>query len=326
MCTSLGIANCSDHICMRSIVLTVVICSQVASTLDALGWEQATVGGSVTAEYWQFVPHGETLDIGGLTSQYGKDGSHTPISGLQTPPSAFERRRTSTQQLARAISQPSFADSPSPMSSIQLQRQSSAAPPYADAIHRTSTEQQRYLSRPQHRSPSSLPAQLHAMQRTSSDWQRQQSNSTWQPQQPNNSLLQQQQQAQQQQPSTTTPPQLRSSLFSASHRQEMTRLGSLTRSDSLRLQELAYTPASQASQPNAEPLVNDAEAAPFIQRSGLLSQPPSAFWTQNLPADGAIDQPLPLDISNLTISDRMQPAGMFSSTSSCISIASSHDC
>ena len=205
------------------------------------------------------------------------------MSGLQTPPNAFERRRTSTQ-LARAISQPSLADSHSPVDSVQPQRQSSTMSPHAYATHHQSYEQQQASNRPQHRSPASLPAKLQAMPRTTSDCSHHHPNSGWQHQNGQGSS------------------HLQSSLFSASHRQQMS----------------ALTPRSQPEQQNLiQPVAQIQQnvpgdgivAMPSTQRSGLVSQPPSATWTQNLPADASKGDQVPLDFSSLVISNSKESAG-----------------
>ena len=92
--------------------------------LDALGWEQATKGDTITSEYWQFAPRETTLDLTSIASQQGND-DEAVSPGLRTPPSAHERRRTSTQRLARD-SHPSTTNGspgPSPANSFQLQQQ-----------------------------------------------------------------------------------------------------------------------------------------------------------------------------------------------------------
>ena len=98
---------------------------QVASHLDALGWEQATRGGSVTAEYWQFAPRENAFDITSAASQHS-NSEEAVTPGLRTPPSAFERRRKGTRrQKKKEGLQPAAAGGgspgPSPVSSIQLQ-------------------------------------------------------------------------------------------------------------------------------------------------------------------------------------------------------------
>jgi len=97
---------------------------QVSVHLDALGWEQATKGDTATSEYWQFAPRETTLDLTSIASQQGND-DEAVSPGLRTPPSAHERRRTSTQRLARD-SHPSTTNGspgPSPANSFQLQQQ-----------------------------------------------------------------------------------------------------------------------------------------------------------------------------------------------------------
>ncbi len=97
---------------------------QVSVHLDALGWEQATTGDTATSEYWQFAPRETTLDLTSIASQQGND-DEAVSPGLRTPPSAHERRRTSTQRLARD-SHPSTTNGspgPSPANSFQLQQQ-----------------------------------------------------------------------------------------------------------------------------------------------------------------------------------------------------------
>lgn len=121
---------------------------QVAVSLDALGWEQATTGGSVTAEYWQFAARKDTLDIGSVASQHGTDDESTCV-GLRTPPSAFERRTTGAQQLARESQQSSVgSQGPSPANSAQLHH------PPVNVLHETiSNEQQRLDNNMQQQSP-----------------------------------------------------------------------------------------------------------------------------------------------------------------------------
>ncbi len=97
---------------------------QVSVHLDALGWEQATKGDTATSEYWQFAPRETMLDLTSIASQQGND-DEAVSPGLRTPPSAHERRRTSTQRLARD-SHPSTTNGspgPSPANSFQLQQQ-----------------------------------------------------------------------------------------------------------------------------------------------------------------------------------------------------------
>ncbi|DBA87927.1 TPA: hypothetical protein ACH3X1_004915 [Trebouxia sp. C0004] len=97
---------------------------QVSVHLDALGWEQATKGDTATSEYWQFGPRETTLDLTSIASQHGND-DEAVSPGLRTPPSAHERRRTSTQRLARDSNPSTITGSPgpSPANSIQLQQQ-----------------------------------------------------------------------------------------------------------------------------------------------------------------------------------------------------------
>ena len=212
------------------------------------------------------------------------------MSGLQTPPIAFERRRISTQQLDRAVSQPSVADSQSPVDSIQPQRHSSTMSPNAYAMRCTNYEQQQAGSRGQHRSPASLPAQLQVMPRTSSDWSHHDPNSGWQHQ---HQKLQ-------------VPSHLRSSLFSASHRQQMSALTPRSQSQQQNMIQPAATPAATKHQAAH---VDGIAAVPSMQRSGLVSQPPSATWTQNLAADGCQAVQLPINFSSLAISDSRGSAG-----------------
>lgn len=107
---------------------------QVAGHLDALGWEQATTGGAGTAEYWQFTPQRDNIDLSSAASQYGNDDDAASV-GLRTPVSAFERRRTGT---TRGF-QPSLAGSPglSPANSAQLlptvTQSNTEIVPYADS-------------------------------------------------------------------------------------------------------------------------------------------------------------------------------------------------
>lgn len=97
---------------------------EVASHLDALGWEQATRGGSVTAEYWQFAPRENAFDITSAASQHS-NSEEAVTPGLRTPPSAFERRRKGTrrQNKKEGVQPAAAGGSPglSPVSSIQLQ-------------------------------------------------------------------------------------------------------------------------------------------------------------------------------------------------------------
>ncbi len=97
---------------------------QVSVHLDALGWEQATKGDTATSEYWQFAPRETTLDLTSIASQQGND-DEAVSPGLRTPPSAHERRRTSTQRLARDSHPSTINESPgpSPANSFQLQQQ-----------------------------------------------------------------------------------------------------------------------------------------------------------------------------------------------------------
>ncbi|DBA83344.1 TPA: hypothetical protein ACH3X2_006497 [Trebouxia sp. C0005] len=97
---------------------------QVSMHLDALGWEQATKGDTATSEYWQFAPRETTLDLTSFAAQQGND-DEAVSPGLRTPSSAHERRRASTQRLARD-SHPSTINGspgPSPANSFQLQQQ-----------------------------------------------------------------------------------------------------------------------------------------------------------------------------------------------------------
>ncbi len=97
---------------------------QVSVHLDALGWEQATKGDTAASEYWQFAPRETTLDLTSIASQQGND-DEAVSPGLRTPPSAHERRRTSTQRLARDSHPSTTNGSPGPShaNSFQLQQQ-----------------------------------------------------------------------------------------------------------------------------------------------------------------------------------------------------------
>ena len=265
-----------------------------------MGWEQATVGGSVTAEYWQFVPHGDTMDISSLASQHGKDGSQTPLSGLQTPPSAFERRRSSMNQLARAISQPSLAESTSPVSSFYLQRQALALHP--DALPRSSTELQRTTSRPQQRA-SSTPSELDAMPRSSSDWPQHPATSSWQHLQYSSSA-----------------PSHRGS-FWASQKQWSSNLGPMqeptlhTHQQQQRQQQQQQQQQQQRPAAPLPPVVQQAARGPAtatatpVHQTGLLSEPPSASWGRELPADTPSDHQMALNFSSLAIASPSDLSG-----------------
>lgn len=257
--------------------------SQVASTLDALGWEQATVGGSVTAEYWQFVPHGDTIDIASLASQHGKDGSQTPLSGLQTPPSAFERRRNSMHQLVRATSQPSLADSPSPVSSFYLQHQSSTLPPHPDATLYTASDQQRPKIRAQHQAPT--PAfEGDAMPWSSFDGMQQPANGSWQ----------------HQLHITPAPSHPQPSFLSSSQGQWSSNPASMLKPDH-------YTQHQQLHLPAAVPIVYQEAKGhatapdPSLHQPKLLSEPPSASWSRVVPRDNSLDIHMAASLSSLAI-------------------------
>lgn len=248
------------------------------------------MGGSVTAEYWQFVPHGDTMDIASLASHQGKDGSQTPLSGLQTPPSAFERRRSSMHQLARAISQPSLAESSSPVSSFYLQRQASGLPPYPDAIPPNSTELQRATSRTQQLA-STTPSELDAIPHGSSDWQQHPASNSWQ-----------------QHLQYTSPVhshQHRGS-FWASQKQWSSNLGPMPEPHA-HIQQPQPQQQQQQQAPAAPAVVQQeargpgTAAAASVPQIGLFSEPPSASWGRALPADSHSDQQMALNFSSLAI-------------------------
>ena len=271
-------------------VLTAGAHLQVASTLDALGWEQATVGGSVTAEYWQFVPHGDTMDFASLASQHGKDGSQTPLSGLQTPPSAFERGRNSMHQLVRATSQPSLADSPSPVSSIYLQRQSSTLPPHPDTALYANPDQQRINSRTQRRAPSPT-FEGGSMPWSSSDGLHQPATSSWQ----------------HQQYITPVPSHPQPSFLASSHGQRSSNLASTMKPDQ-------YTQHQQLHHPVAVPVAHqeakgyNTAPVPSLQQPKLVSEPPSASWSRTVPRDNGMDMQMAVSLSSLAIAGPQDPS------------------
>ena len=263
----------------------------MASTLDALGWEQATVGGSVTAEYWQFVPHGDTMDIASLASQHNKDGSQTPLSGLQTPPSAFERGRNSMHQLVRATSQPSLADSPSPVSSIYLQRQSSTQAPHPDATLYTSSDQQRINNRTQRRAPSptfegdgvpwSSSGGLH--QRPTSSWQHQ---------------LRVAPVPSHQQPTF---------LPSSQGQQWSSNPASMLKPDQYPQHEQLHHPAAVPAV-HQEAKGHGTTPVSSLQQPQLVSEPPSASWSRMVPKDNGLDMQMAASLTSLAIAGPQHPS------------------
>ena len=255
------------------------------------------MGGSVTAEYWQFVPHGDTIDIASLASQQGKDGSQTPLSGLQTPPSAFERRRDSMHQLARATSQPSLAESPSPVNSIYLQRQSSALPPHPDTIPYINTNQHCTTSRTLHQALSP-PSEIDAMPAISSDSLRNPATASWQ----------------HQQESTPLPSYQQPSFLSSSQRQWSNTPGSLLEPSQCTQQQQQQQ--QQHQHPAAIPVFQQETRghgiAPtsLLQQTGLVPEPPSASWSREVPRDSSLDlQMHALNFSSLAIAAAQGPSG-----------------
>lgn len=242
------------------------------------------MGGSVTAEYWQFVPHGDTVDIASLASQHGKDGSQTPLSGLQTPPSAFERRRNSIHRLAHAPSQPSIADSPSPVNSIYLQRQSSTLPPQIDTILCASTDQQRANSRTQAHSP--------IVEGDGVPWSS------------SNGLHQPAPSGRQHQLYITSASS-HPSLLPSSQGQWSSNPAFMLQPNHSTKQQLHY--------PTAQPVARQPRgfgAAPDspLQQPQLVSEPPSASWSRELRGDNCLDTQMAASLGSLTIAGHQNPS------------------
>ena len=223
------------------------------------------------------------MDIASLASQHGKDGSQTPLSGLQTPPSAFERRRNSMHQLVRATSQPSLADSPSPVSSFYLQRQSSTLPPYPDATLYTATDQQRTKTRAQQQAPS--PAfEGDGMPWSSFDGLQQPATKSWQ----------------HQLHFTPAPSHPQPSFFSSSQGQWSSNPASMLKPDQ-------YTQHQQLHHPATRPVVHQEVeghgTAPdsSVHQPKLVSEPPSASWSLTVPRDNSLDTQMATSLSSLAI-------------------------
>lgn len=231
------------------------------------------------------------MDIASLASQHGKDGSQTPLSGLQTPPSAFERRRNSMHQLVRATSQPSLADSPSPLSSIYLQRQSSTLPPHPDTALCTNPDQQRINSRTQRQAISPTLEGDGTPWRSSSDGLHHPATSSWQHQLYN----------------TPVPSHPHPSFLSSSQRQWSSNLVPEQKSDQ-------YTQHQQLHHPAAEPVIHQeakghgtALDSP-LQQPKLVSEPPSASWSQAVPRENGLDMQMAASLSSLAIAGPRGPS------------------
>ena len=91
---------------------------QVASHLDALGWEQAAPGIHQTAQYWQFTPHEDDVDICSLGSQHSNNVALTrdSASHLHTPARPSENQGRGDQQHTPLTSVVLPAISPQPAS------------------------------------------------------------------------------------------------------------------------------------------------------------------------------------------------------------------
>ena len=231
------------------------------------------------------------MDIASLASQHGKDGSQTPLSGLQTPPSAFERRRNSMHQLARATSQPSLADSPSPLSSIYLQRQSSNLPPHHDTALYTNPDQQRINSRTQRQVTAPTLEGDSMPWRTSSDGLHQPATSSWQHQLCN----------------TPVPSQPQPSFLSSSPKEWSSNLAPVQKADQ-------YTQHQQLHHPAAQPVIHQKAqghgTAPDLplQQPKLVSEPPSASWSRTVPRDNDLDMQMAASLSSLAIAGPQDPS------------------
>lgn len=75
-------------------------CLQVASHLDALGWEQSAPGDNQTAQYWQFTPQDDNGDITSVTSHRSNDAdlASDSASQLRTPARRSEQPGRPHQQ------------------------------------------------------------------------------------------------------------------------------------------------------------------------------------------------------------------------------------
>lgn len=225
------------------------------------------------------------MDIASLASQHGKDGSQTPLSGLQTPPSAFERHRNSIHRVAHAPSQPSIADSPSPVNSIYLQRQSSTLSPQSDIILYASTDEQRANSRTQAHSPT---CQGDVVPWSSSDG------------------LQQ-----------PAPTGRQHQLYMASASSHPSLLpssqGQWSSNPALMLEPNQGTQQQQLHYPAAPPVAHQPRGfgtAPDspLQQPRLVSAPPSASWSRELPKDNCLDTQMAASLSFLAIAGHPAPS------------------
>ena len=75
-------------------------CLQVASHLDALGWEQSAPGDNQTAQYWQFTPQDDNGDITSAMSHRSHDADlvSDSASQLRTPARRSEQPGRSHRQ------------------------------------------------------------------------------------------------------------------------------------------------------------------------------------------------------------------------------------
>lgn len=204
-------------------------------------------------------------------------------------------------QLACAISQPSLAESTSPVSSFYLQRQTSTLPPHPDAIPRNTTEQQRTTSRTQQRA-FLTPLELDVMPRSSSDWQQYPVTSGWQ--------------HQHQQYTTSVHSHQQRSMTSSHQR--------LCQSNPGPMLGPTLTTQQQQQHPAAKPMANQearalgTAATTLVQQTGLFSEPPSASWGREWPAGSPSDHQMALNFSSLAISNFRDPSGTHSSCAGCL--------
>lgn len=223
------------------------------------------------------------MDIASLASQHGKDGSQTPLSGLQTPPSAFERRMNSIHRLAHAPSQPSIADSPSPVNSICLQRQSSTLPLQSDTILYASTDQQRANSKTQ--------AHSHTFEGDGVPWS-------------SCDGLHQSVPSGRQHQLYMASAYPHPSLLPSSQGQWSSNPCMLQRNQSTKQQQLHH-PATPpvAHQPRG---FGTGPESP-LQHPQLVSEPPSASWSHELPREDCLDTQMAASLSSLAIAGHLDP-------------------
>ena len=148
--------------------------AQVASHLDAMGWEQASPGRNKTAQYWQFTPQEDDLGAASLASEHSIQPADVFESSCQlhTPARGTEQQGNSAQQDTPSRAQ--GADPRlQPLQSSQGQNNVNgsshyASPAYVGPDEAAPAQQQQQAPQPEqssqlsHQEPEIVPIQQHS--------------------------------------------------------------------------------------------------------------------------------------------------------------------